>query len=51
MSNESPNKQGVVVSGAKTRKSNNNPSHILQRKQVQKLNQNKLIEQDKENQY
>ena len=44
MNNESPSKQITN----KTRQSNN-PSHILQRKQVQKLNKNKLTEQDKEN--
>ncbi len=34
----------------KQAKNSCNPSHILQRKQVQKLNQNKLFDQDKENQ-
>lgn len=44
--NESPSKQQVAYPKYKN---SNNPSHILQRKQVQKLKQNKLSDQDKEN--
>ncbi len=45
---ESPNSKQAT---AKQTKNSSNPSHILQRKQVQKLNQNKLFDQDKENQF
>ena len=47
--NDSPSKQ--IINGSKL-VSSNLPRHILQRKQVEKLNKKKLIEShDKENNY
>ena len=49
-SSDSPTKQ-FIIGGAKLITTSNMPRHILQRKQVEKLNKNKLINQDKENNF